>query len=123
MHDNRNDAGYAVRGHRRSSGVRDDHIHALLHEFRGQGFSALRVALRVADLYEDVAADYPPALAQFRNQTVGKMRRAGRGEKAYPVHPPDSLPQGAERHGKRPSQPGQEEAAAVHGGMVGRFNR
>ena len=94
-----------------------------LHEFRGQGFSTLRVALRVAHLYEDVAADYPPALAQGHDQRVSEVRRRSGHENPYSVdalgHLCTSVRRG-ERRGEGAGQRGQQEAAAVHGGMVER---
>jgi hypothetical protein len=63
----------------------------------------------------------PSGFAKPLSDSLDKLGHCGPAQKADPPHLPRLLCLGGERRGEGRGQRGQQEAAAVHAGMVGRM--
>ena len=98
-----------------------DHLNADASEL-GSQFAEPLLSVRMPELDDEVLAlDVPelPQLADECRHADWQHFSSGTRQKSHARHLPLMLCCGGERRGEGPSQRGQQEAAAVHAGMVG----
>ena len=105
---------------------RYDEVHLEPDQLGRQVGQPVDPTLRISIVDDNILALNPPELAQPLPERVEQVRPIGRGrqaKKTYPRHLPRLLRLGGERRGEGTGQRGQQEAAAVHAGTVGRLAR
>jgi hypothetical protein len=120
-----NDAGDLLGGQSRDRARSEDNV-GLARELCCQRGEPLDPALGRSVVDHEIAAFDIPEVTQSVNESfsrIGGRDRVVPEQVADPNAPDRRLGLDGERHGDSPSQRGQQEAAAVHAGMMGLLKR